>query len=64
MRRLFARQLPLFLLLAWAVVFVPLQGRADVEGVLAEINRKPPEPRLKALIEGARKEASSTTMAR
>jgi len=56
MRRLFARQLPLFLLLAWAVVSVPLQGRADVEGVLAEINRKPPEPRLKALIEGARKE--------
>jgi iron(III) transport system substrate-binding protein len=34
----------------------PGQARANVEPLLAEINRKPPEQRLKALIEGAKKE--------
>ena len=34
----------------------PAQARANVESLLAEINRKPPEQRLKALAEGAKKE--------
>ena len=34
----------------------PEQAAANVEPLLAEINRKPPQQRLKALIEGAKKE--------
>jgi len=34
----------------------PGQARANVEPLLAEINRRPPERRLKALTDGARKE--------
>ena len=45
---------PIFFILA--LVLFPFQGYGDVEPLLAELNRKPAEERLRILTEGARKE--------
>jgi iron(III) transport system substrate-binding protein len=56
MKRSFKTGLISVLIGAGFVLAVPEPARADVEPLLAEINRKPPEQRLKLLTEGARKE--------
>ncbi len=51
------RDKSLFFLVALCLaVVVPRQVKADVESLLAEVNRRPSEERLKALREGAKKE--------
>jgi len=56
MKILFSRKLVIFLVASWFVTAISLPAKADVEGLLAELNRKPAAERTKALIEGAQKE--------
>src|ERR1043166_7146657 len=49
-------KISLFIAIVCCVEFMPQPSRADVESLLAEINAKPAEERLKTLVDGARKE--------
>ena len=44
------------ILFVLAVLSIPFRAQGDVETLLAELNRKPAEERLRILIDGARKE--------
>ena len=44
------------ILFVLAVLSIPFRAQGDVETLLAELNRKPAEERLRILTEGARKE--------
>jgi hypothetical protein len=52
----FSKKLIALFVITWSIAAMPVAVKADVDELLAELNRKPASERTKILVEGAQKE--------